>query len=232
MKKIGIVLLIILALAGSYIGISFLFAKTDTSFSAPLRSSVDYNYNGIDDYTDFLIGAKQDAKNRPKYDGAYVAGGYPTDDIGVCADVIWRAFKQAGYSLKDMVDEDIQNHTADYPEARNPDPNIDFRRVKNLHVFFKKYGQSLTTDITKINDWQPGDIVIFKDDYHIGIISDIRDKNGIPNVIHNMAQWNRDENFMTQIDLFEKKTPYAHYRFDASKIDESVLKPWQDNKGS
>ena len=34
----------------------------------------------------------------------------PPDTEGVCTDVIWRAFKNAGYSLKDMVDEDIKNN--------------------------------------------------------------------------------------------------------------------------
>ena len=40
-------------------------------------SSQDYNHNGVDDYTDFLLGAKQDAENHPTYYGTYYAGGYP-----------------------------------------------------------------------------------------------------------------------------------------------------------
>ena len=65
-----------------------------------VKSSVDYNGNGRDDYTDFVLGARRDAKNKPKYDDSYYEGGYPPDDIGVCADVIWRAFRHAGYSLR------------------------------------------------------------------------------------------------------------------------------------
>ena len=38
----------------------------------------------------------------------YYSGGYPPDSEGVCTDVIWRALKNAGYSLKDMVDADMQ----------------------------------------------------------------------------------------------------------------------------
>ena len=64
-----------------------------------ITSSVDYNGNGIDDYTDIMIGARNDAENKPKYDGSYQNGGYPPNDIGVCTDVIWRAFKNAGYCL-------------------------------------------------------------------------------------------------------------------------------------
>lgn len=36
--------------------------------------------------------------------GLIAEGGYPPDNIGVCIDVVWRAFANAGYSLKDMVD--------------------------------------------------------------------------------------------------------------------------------
>jgi hypothetical protein len=62
---------------------------------ATVYSEVDYNDNGIDDYTDILLGAKLDAENCPTYNGAYYGGGYPPDDIGVCTDVVWRAFKNA-----------------------------------------------------------------------------------------------------------------------------------------
>ena len=72
-----------------------------------IQSTIDYNDNGVDDYTDIMLGARKDAENHPKYDGTYYAGGYPPENIGVCTDVVWRAFKNAGYSLKDMVDKDI-----------------------------------------------------------------------------------------------------------------------------
>lgn len=41
---------------------------------------------------------------------------------------------------------------------------------------------SLTTDILDIEEWQDGDMVIFEN--HIGIISDRRNENDIPYVIH------------------------------------------------
>ena len=49
-------------------------------------SGVDYNNNGIDDYTDILLEAKKDAENRPIYDGAYYSGGYPPVDIVIFGD--------------------------------------------------------------------------------------------------------------------------------------------------
>ena len=75
-----------------------------------IKSGRDYNDNGIDDYTDILNGAKKDAKNKPRYRSAYYNGGYPPEDEGVCTDLVWRAFREAGYSLKDMVNNDINNH--------------------------------------------------------------------------------------------------------------------------
>lgn len=177
-----------------------------------IKSDIDYNHNGIDDYTDILLGAKEEAKRAPKYKSAYYAGGYPPEDEGVCTDVIWRAFKNAGYSLKDMVDEDIQNHVEAYPRAENnPDPNIDFRRVGNLKTFFERNAKTLTTDLTKIEEWQPGDIVTFGTS-HIGIISDKRNKKGIPYLIHNGGQPQREEDALEFLNIYFEKIS-GHFRY-------------------
>ncbi len=186
-----------------------------------ILSSMDYNGNGTDDYTDILLGARADAKNHPTYDGAYYHGGYPPDDIGVCTDVVWRAFKNAGYSLRDMVNKDISARPKAYPMIEKPDNNIDFRRVSNLHIFFEKYAISLTLDTDEIAEWQPGDIVIFGNDKHIGIISDKRNKDGQPYVIHNGGQPNREE------DYIDRATVTGHYRFDASLVNEDILLKWE-----
>lgn len=185
-------------------------------------SIVDFDEDGIDDYTDILLGARMDAENHPEYNGAYYEGGYPPEDIGVCSDVVWRAFKNAGYCLKDMVDLDIQNRLEYYPRVDKPDPNIDFRRVKNLRVFFKEHALSLTTDITQISQWQPGDIVIFGEDKHIGIVSDKRNKSGHPYIIHNGGQPNREE------DYLKKSNVTGHYRFDASLVEKELLIKWDE----
>lgn len=184
-----------------------------------LLSGCDFNGNGVDDYADLVLGARKDAKNKPKYDGAYQAGGYPPENVGVCTDVVWRAFREAGYSLKEMVSKDIAAH----PEAygiETPDGNIDFRRVPNLEVFFQQYGQSLTTDENKIHEWQPGDIVIFGHGLHIGIVSDRRDKEGKPYIIHNGGQPNREENYLKRDD------PTGHYRFKPQSVPAEILSEW------
>jgi len=173
-------------------------------------SSTDYDNDGIDDYTDILQGAKIEAENKPIYKSAYYSGGYPPESEGVCTDVIWRALKNAGYLLKDMIDEDIKNNVNKYPRVNGkPDSNIDFRRVPNLKVYFERNHTSLTIDLNKIAEWQPGDIVVFGSS-HIGIISDKRNKKGIPYLIHNGGQPNREEDIL---ELYNKYEPITgHYR--------------------
>ena len=173
-------------------------------------SKTDYDNDGIDDYTDILQGAKIEAENKPTYKSAYYSGGYPPDNEGVCTDVIWRALKNAGYLLKDMVDEDIKNNVDKYPRVDGkPDSNIDFRRVPNLKVYFERNQINLTTDLSKIEEWQPGDIVVFGSS-HIGIISDKRNKKGIPYLLHNGGQPLREEDIL---EVYNKYKPITgHYR--------------------
>ncbi len=174
-----------------------------------IKSNIDYNQNGIDDYTDILIGAKKEAENHPTYKSTYYVGGYPPDDEGVCTDVIWRALKEAGYSLKDLMDGDIKNNIENYPNIIQPDPNIDFRRVNNIYVYLERHTLKLTKDLSKIEEWQPGDIVVFKN--HIAIISDKRNKEGLPYIIHNAGQPNFEED--TLMRWYKRKGILGHYRF-------------------
>lgn len=75
--------------------------------------------------------------------------------------------------------EDIKNNLDKYPRvAGKPDPNIDFRRVPNLKVYFERNQINLTTDLNNIKEWQAGDIVVFGT-RHIGMISDKRNKKSI-----------------------------------------------------
>lgn len=157
-----------------------------------IKSKTDYDNDGIDDYTDILEGARIDALNKVKYKSAYYEGGYPPDDEGVCTDLIIRAFKNAGYILKDLVDEDIKNNKQ-YYNIDIIDTNIDFRRVSNLKVFFERNSINLSLDINDISSFNPGDIVTFNEK-HIAIISDKRNKYGYPYLIHNAGQYKREDN--------------------------------------
>ena len=175
-----------------------------------IRSDIDKDGDGIDDYTDILLGAKAEAERKTEYKSAYYAGGYPPETEGVCTDVIWRALKDAGYLLKEMVDEDIAQNVEAYSRVNGkPEPNIDFRRVPNLKVYFERNHITLTTDLNEIAEWQPGDIVVFGKT-HIGIISDKRNSKGIPYLIHNGGQPNREEDIL---ELYNEYEPISgHYR--------------------
>ena len=128
-----------------------------------------------------MCGVRDYIDNNPKYKSKYYAGGYPDDEYGVCTDVVAQGLLKAGYDLMMLVDEDIKANPKDY-EIDKPDRNIDFRRVRNLYVYFQHTAISLTTDVSQYEEWHGGDIVVFKN--HIGIVSDRRNANGTPFVIH------------------------------------------------
>lgn len=170
-------------------------------------SGRDYDRDGSDDTLEILKGAKQDAENHPKYDGSYVEGGFPAENKGVCTDVIWRAFREAGYDLRELVDADIAARPEAYPWVEVRDKNIDFRRVANLQEYFDAHAQKLTNDWRELAEWQPGDIVILDQGTHIGIVSDKRNAQGRPYIIHNAGQPMREE------DYLKRGSVTAHYRF-------------------
>lgn len=171
-------------------------------------SNVDKDSDGIDDQTDILNNVREYIKTKPKYKSKYYGTGYPDDEYGVCTDVVANGLKGAGYDLMELVNEDIINHKEEY-NIEKIDKKIDFRRVKNLDIYFKNNNISLTTDLSKIEEWQGGDIIVFKN--HIGIISDKRNKRGIPFLIHhaNPMQVNYEEDVL---ESYDQDDIIGHYR--------------------
>ncbi|MEK6408624.1 MAG: DUF1287 domain-containing protein [Acidobacteriota bacterium] len=114
------------------------------------------------------------------YDPSYAKLDYPNGDVpldrGVCADVVVRAFRNAGVDLQKEVHEDMARHFGAYPDkwgARRPDSNIDHRRVPNLMTFFNRAGKSIAAN--KPSDYLPGDVVAWELDnhlLHIGLVTD------------------------------------------------------------
>ena len=145
---------------------------------------------------------------KPKYKSKYYETGYPDDEYGVCTDVVANGLKGAGYDLKELVNEDIINNKEKY-NIEVIDKNIDFRRVRNLDIYLKNNSISLTKELSQIEEWQGGDIIVFKD--HIGIISDKRNKKGIPFLIHhaNPIQVNYEEDVL---ELYGQDYIIGHYR--------------------
>lgn len=178
-------------------------------------SASDKNNNGVSDTDDIIAGARAESVRSPVYRSAYYQGGYPPVYEGVCTDVIWRAFRDAGYDLKSMVDKDIRAARGAYPRVGKPDPNIDFRRVPNLNAFFSRHAQKLDTKIIPNNvdnlaTWQGGDIVVFKNPDHIAILSEIRNDEGIPLLLHNDGPFaSEEDDFMN----WYERGIVAHYRF-------------------
>ena len=169
-------------------------------------SLVDKDNDGIDDQTDIIVNTRKYIKTNPKYKSKYYASGYPDDGYGVCTDVIAFSLKDAGYDLMDLV----YNHIMENRNLYNMDvvdKKIDFRRVVNLNVYFKNTAISLTTDISEKEEWQGGDIIVFKK--HIGIVSDKRNKNGVPFIIHHANPYQ----IYYEEDLLENRTDIiGHYR--------------------
>ena len=170
------------------------------------HSNNDQDNDGIDDQVDILENALEYISTKPKYQSKYYSTGYSDDEYGVCTDVVAHALKNAGYDLMTLIQEDIKNHPSDYAIDQS-DINIDFRRVRNLKVFFDHTAQILTTDVKDIEGWQGGDIIVFRN--HIGIVSDRRNERGVPYVIHHDSPWQ----LAYEQDILEKRNDIVgHYR--------------------
>ena len=171
-------------------------------------SKVDKDGDGIDDQTDFLQNVREYIAKKPKYKSEYYAGGYPTGEYGVCTDVIVVAALNTGYDLRTLVNEDIKSRKEDY-DIDIIDIDIDFRRAKNLNEYLEKNAIVLTTDLSRIEEWQGGDIVVFKG--HIGVVSDKRNENGIPYLIHHANIFQTEYEEAVGLELL-KEIIIGHYR--------------------
>ena len=164
----------------------------------------------------FVAGARLEVATKPSYVNAYYEGGYPPEGEAVCTDLIWRALAYAHINLKELIDADIAENPQRYAHITKADPNIDFRRVRNLKIYFDFHAQSLTTDLTQTQEWQAGDIVVFSEadqEYsHIGILSDQRNAKDIPFLLHHsgLAGGGGEEDILAPNQKWA--TIVAHYR--------------------
>ena len=154
------------------------------------------------------------------YDASYCVLAYPNGDpprgTGACTDVVIRSLRADGVDLQALVHADMARHWDRYPHRwglARPDPNIDHRRVPNLAVFFTRHGRVLPNAVNArtLPTWQPGDIVAWKlppSTDHIGIVSDRRDAQGIPLVIHNLSR-------CAEQDALTAWPIVGHYRYPA-----------------
>lgn len=141
------------------------------------------------------------------YNPAYRKIAYPMGDvpayIGVCTDVIVRAYRAHGIDLQVLVHKS---------GAGSGDTNIDHRRVDVLRRFFARAGTSLPiTD--NAADYKPGDLVTYHmpngyfSKTHIAIVAAEKNPAGAPLVIHNRGWGVQAEDW-----LFAEKIT-GHYRY-------------------
>jgi uncharacterized protein len=166
-------------------------------------------------------GAIEQTTQTTGYDSSYVKLDYPNGDVplsvGVCADVVVRAFRKAGIDLQKELHEDMKKNFAKYPQkwgARRPDTNIDHRRAPNLMTWFDRQGKArpITKDAI---DYLPGDVVAWDLDNglpHTGMVSKIK-VEGTERyaVVHNIGLGARIEDV-----LFAWKVT-GHYRYFEQK---------------
>ncbi|WP_144392425.1 DUF1287 domain-containing protein [Pleionea sediminis] len=168
--------------------------------------------------SDQLVQAAYERLNHQvTYDGKYIAIDYPGGDvpknIGVCTDVVIRAFRQLGIDLQKEVHEDMEKHFDEYPDIwglTKPDSNIDHRRVPNLQVYFARHGKSLP--ITQNADhYLPGDLVTWMlpgNLPHIGIVvSKETDDGERPLIVHNIGRGPQLEDILFSYPIT------GHYRY-------------------
>lgn len=149
---------------------------------------------------DIVAAAHERTLQQISYDGKYFAIDYPGGDvpatIGVCTDVVIRAYRALGTDLQQLVHEDMRENFSAYPSKRiwnqnAPDKNIDHRRVPNLQVFFSRHGDTLVVS-AKAQDYHPGELVTWMlpgNLPHIGIVSDrINPATGNPMIVHNIGR--------------------------------------------
>ncbi|MBK6895319.1 MAG: DUF1287 domain-containing protein [Alphaproteobacteria bacterium] len=153
------------------------------------------------------------------YDGRYFKIPYPGGDVpahlGVCTDVIIRAYRALNIDLQKEVHEDMKRNFSLYPKLwglKSTDTNIDHRRVPNLQVFFTRHGQSLPVSQNP-DDYKTGDLVTWNLKTvgtlpHIGIVTDKRSADTLrPLIVHNIGAGTVLE------DMLFSYTITGHYRY-------------------
>lgn len=151
-----------------------------------------------------------------RYDGSYRSIGYPggdvPEDVGVCTDLVIRAYRVLGIDLQQAVHEDMSEAFSAYPDKwglETPDPNIDHRRVPNLEVLFARKGVRLpVTDDAE--DYLPGDLVTWNLGPlpHIGIVVSVpSDDNERFQIVHNIGRGPELEDMLFDFPIV------GHFRF-------------------
>jgi uncharacterized protein YijF (DUF1287 family) len=180
-----------------------------------------YREGEPEDFSRRLSGAALErTSHRVTYDGSYRRLPYPNgdvpDDIGVCADLVVRAYRKLGIDLQKDVHEEMTAHFAAFPRRWGllaPDRSIDHRRVLNLQTLFSRKGIALRVSRDP-EDYVAGDLVtwmVFEKLPHIGIVVDRRSRDAKrPLIVHSIGAGPELE------DMLFKYPITGHYRYYGS----------------
>jgi uncharacterized protein YijF (DUF1287 family) len=134
-------------------------------------------------------------------------------EIGVCTDLVVRAYRAVGVDLQVRVHEDMSAAFAAYPRAwglARPDSNIDHRRVPNLQTYFRRRGAARPIS-TDASDYAAGDLVTWMlpgNVPHIGLVTDQRSADGQrPMMAHNIGRGPEIEDMLFAFPVT------GHYRY-------------------
>jgi len=184
------------------------------TFAPPARSQS--SSRSTIDAHQLVDAAVAQTRSRVIYDGSYRRIAYPGGDvpesIGVCTDLIIRAYRRVGVDLQVEVHEDMTRAFGSYPQLwgmSRPDPNIDHRRVPNLQAFFRRSGAELPPSREAVV-YRAGDLVTWMlpgNLPHIGIVSSDTSRAGTPLVVHNIGRGPEIEDA-----LFNYRVT-GHYRY-------------------
>jgi uncharacterized protein len=181
--------------------------KENTDIKDTLQVKIEHDEGLIKDLSllsDSIIKVIEHAKwqttQQVTYDASYFNISYPNGDvpanIGVCTDVIIRAYRAVNIDLQKLVHEDIKTNRGRYG---NPilDANINHRRCRTLIPFLKKHATSLpVSDLEE--DYKPGDIIFWDiANGHVGLVIDEK----VPNtnryyIVHNIGSGPQKEDVL------------------------------------
>jgi uncharacterized protein YijF (DUF1287 family) len=170
------------------------------------------------DFVRQALSAAMAQTGRPvRYDGSYrripYPGGDVPSDVGVCTDVLIRAYRAAGVDLQQRVHEDMRTAFGAYPRAWGlsaPDANIDHRRVPNLQAYFRRRGVQVA--VTRVGrDYVAGDVVTWMlpgNLPHIGLVTERSSADGQrPLMVHNIGRGPEMEDMLFGFPIT------GHYRY-------------------
>ncbi len=157
------------------------------------------------------------------YDPAYVKLAFPGGDVprdrGVCTDVVIRALRDGwGIDLQLAVNHDMKAAFSAYPALwglARTDRNIDHRRVPNLQRLFARIGAEVALEEGP-SPYLPGDIITWKlpgNLDHIGIVSDRRNADGLPLILHNIGHGAQEEDILFAYPMT------GHYRIGKDQAE-------------